>query len=96
MVKTAKKTDPTTKFDLDFPFEWDGEIISHLDLKRPKGKHIKMLGENPTLSDLLGVASRISGYTHKVFDEMDGSDCLRLGETVAGFLSNGREIGANQ
>jgi len=89
----AKITSVT--IDLDFPIEWEKgeEPVSKIILKRPKGKHLKNLGKDILMFDLLQIASKISGYTPKFFDEMDGVDIMKVTEAVGDFLDGGQKTG---
>ena len=81
------------KYSLRHPFTWDEKEYTEIEMQRPKGKHIKKLGADPRLEDLLDVASKCSGIVPKVFDEMDAEDCLGIGGVIGDFLASGQEIG---
>lgn len=81
------------KYKLQFPIDYLGNLVTEVELKRPKGKHIKNLdGKNP-MADTLTLASKISGMPPAFFDEMDACDVTRVSEIISTFLSNGLEIG---
>lgn len=69
--------------------EWDGEDVSEIEIRRPKGKHLKKLGGSSKLSNMIEIASLCSDYTPKFFDELDGSDYMKCVEVVSGFLDDG-------
>lgn len=75
---------------LEFPIDFDGESISEVKLKRPKGKHLKKLPAEPGVKDLLAIASRVSGLPAIIFDEMDGSDVSLVCEAIGDFLAPGQ------
>ena len=79
--------------NLKYPFDWDGKTISQIELKRPKMKHIKHLGESPTTDDLIKVAAKVSGQLPIVFDEMDALDGIAVCEAVADFLADAQPTG---
>lgn len=81
--------------ELDFPIQWekDEPAVDKIILKRPKGKHLRNLGKDIVMHDLLQIASKISGHTPKFFDEMDGTDVMKVTEAVGDFLDGGRETG---
>ncbi len=81
------------KLKLRYPVEFNGETISEIELKRPKGKHLKVLPANPTTKDLLVLAAKLSGYPTQVFDEMDAVDVIAVSEAIANFLERGQETG---
>ena len=79
---------------LDFPIEWGEEgAVTEIELKRPKGKHIKGLTKDIGFDDILKIASKVSGYAPSFFDEMDASDCIKVSEVIGDFLDSGQEIG---
>lgn len=81
---TPKKGPVTVK--LDEPVEWGQETIREVVLKPLKGKHVKILGKDPTLAQLLQLASKSSGLSAGVFDEMSSSDAFRVAEEVGNLL----------
>lgn len=79
---------------LQFPFKWDGDDdVTELELKRPKGKHLRGLGKDVSMHDLFQIAAKVSGYTPKFFDEMDAVDCIKVTEVIGDFLDSGAKIG---
>lgn len=86
-------SDPVV-YELKHPFTMkDGKEYKTLTFNRPKGKHIKKLGGNPKLEDLMGVAAKMSGVTPMVMDEMDAEDYMTISEIVGDFLGSGQETG---
>ena len=83
------------KIKLRYPVEYDGKNIDYLELKRPKGKHLKTLPVNPSTKDMIHLAAKLSGEPTPVFDEMDAVDIIAVSETIAGFLDRGQETGAS-
>ena len=87
---SSKPKSGAVKIDLDYPLEWGEEgLVKSIELKRPKGKHIKSLGRDANMSDMLKIAGKISGYTPAFFDEMDAADCLKVTEVIGDFLDVG-------
>ena len=78
---------------LHYPFEYDQERIEVINLKRPKGKHLKGLPDKPTVEDILILAAKLSGKPTTVFDEMDAVDVVRVAEEIEGFLLGGQKSG---
>jgi hypothetical protein len=81
------------EYKLNYPVTVDGETIEKIVLQRPRGRQMRSLSGSPKLGDLLDMASKCSGVLPRVFDEMDGSDCICIGEIVGGFFVNGRATG---
>lgn len=82
--KTAKahsKRKPITIKLLE-PVEWGSETVESITLKPIRGKHIRRLSAQPTMNDLLVIASKISGVSSAVFDEMCAEDVTRVTEAV--------------
>ncbi len=95
--KVNGKLRPKITVTLDYPFEWavDGEtkMVESIELARPKGKHLKRLGRNVNLSEMLIIASKVSGFTPAFFEEMDGADCMKVTDIINDFLDSGEETG---
>lgn len=82
--KTAKaksRKKPST-IKLIEPVEWGEEVIKEITLKPIRGKHLRTLPSSPTLNDILKIASKISGVSSAVFDEMCSEDITRVSEAV--------------
>lgn len=94
--KASQKSHNVT-VKLKYPFEWSGEngkeVIDSVTLFRPRGKHIKNIGKDVNMSELLKIASKISGFTPAFFDEMDAVDCIKITEVIGDFLDVGQGIG---
>jgi len=94
-------TDPTTgavTIELLYPndvkaFAEEGTDLTHIELKRPKGKHIKGLTKDVGMTDIFKIAGKVSGYTTAFFDELDAADCLQVSEVIGDFLDGGQETG---
>ena len=92
-----KKKPLSVKIELEFPFEWgkDSGFVSEIELKRPKGKHIKNLGKDVLMESLLIIAAKIcvGDFTPAFFDEMDAADCIKVTEVIGDFLEGGQKTG---
>jgi len=64
------------------PIEFGTETISQITLQPIRGKHLRILPTQPTLNDILKLASKISGVSSAVFDEMCSEDVVRVSEAV--------------
>lgn len=80
--------------ELDYPIEYDGKSITQIELKRPKGKHLKHFPVSPGIGDLLDMGCRVSGLAQYVFDEMDAADVTKVCEVLADFLAGGQKTGS--
>lgn len=68
------------------PVTFGSETISVVILKAPKGKHLKLLPPNPALKDILNMASKVSGVSSVVIDEMCATDVLAIAEAMGELL----------
>ena len=82
--KNYSRSSRTVK--LDYPIEWGNETIEEVVIKRPKGKHLKNLGDEMKLVDFLKIASKCSGISMGVFDEMESPDVMKVAEAVGELL----------
>lgn len=80
----SKKKSRTIK--LSEPVEWGSETITQVVLKPPRGKHVKGISIPPTLSEIIRIASKISGVSSAVFDEMSSEDIFAIAEAVGELL----------
>ena len=80
-------------YKLKDPFEHAGVNYDMLTFKPLKGKHIKKIGTDPNLGDLLGIAAKVTGTPDFVFDEMSARDCMGAAEIIGDFLTDGQETG---
>lgn len=71
---------------LDTPVEWGDDIVSEIKLKRPKGRHIKNFGDDVKVGDMLKLASKVSGVSMGVFEEMESPDCMKVAEAMGDLL----------
>lgn len=84
-IRDARKGPITVK--LDEPIRFGAETISEITLKPPKAKHIKHINpKTATLGDLLQIASKVSGVSMAVLDEMSMSDTTKVGEAVGEYF----------
>ncbi len=93
MSEVSKKT-RAVKVKLEYPIDWGEEgLVKEIELKRPKGKHIKNFNKDIGMTQLFQVASKVSGYPPSFFDEMDAVDCLQVTEVIGDFLDTGPRTG---
>lgn len=93
--KTPAKNPVATKYKLKHPLEWGKETVMEIEFSRPKGKHLKHIGSNPTIDDAMKIAVKVAvgDFTPAFFDELDAEDYLGVSDIVQGFLDGGRGIG---
>jgi len=80
-------------YTLKYPVTWDDKEVTDIEVRRPKGKHIKRVGATSDLGSMMNIAASITDYTPKFYDELDAVDYLGVAEVIGGFLDNGQEIG---
>lgn len=68
------------------PITFGSETIKEVVLKAPKGKHLKLLPPNPALKDILNMASKVSGVSSAVIDEMCSTDVIAIAEAMGELL----------
>ena len=81
------------KYKLATPVEFDGETVTEIELPRPKGRHLKELGEDQSIGAIILVARKVTGRPLKFFDELDGYDYFKIGEIYNNFLEIGPRTG---
>lgn len=84
-VRVVSKKKPL-EIKLQEPIEWGTETIEKIVLKPPRGKHLRGLPVSPGLNDILKLASKISGVSSAVFDEMCSEDVMRVVDAVGELL----------
>lgn len=80
---------------LKHPFDFGDRKISELTFQRLKGKHLRKLGQQPTMNDLLELASKSAGEPPAVFDEMDAEDVMQVAEVIGDFLGGSLPTGGS-
>lgn len=80
---------------LKHPFSFgEGRTVSELTFERLKGKHLRKLGQRPTMNDLLELASKAASEPPALFDEMDAEDVMTVAEVIGDFLGGSLPTGA--
>lgn len=91
------KKNHTITVSLTYPIEWATDQgkseVKEVEFRRPKGKDIKGLGKDVTFEDLMRIASKISEFSPRFFDELDAVDCMKISEVIGDFLDSGQETG---
>ena len=82
----TKKAKDEIVVKLDYPVEWGDEIVTEVCIKRPRGKHIKNLGDDVKVGDMLRIASKCSGVSMGVFEDMASPDVMKVADAVGDLL----------
>lgn len=80
-------------YNLLYPVTWDGGEVKTLTLGRPKMKHFKKIGTNPSVQDMMNIAAAVSGMVPPFFDELDAADGIAIVGIVSDFLDVTPETG---
>lgn len=76
------------------PIKQGSELISSLEIRKPKAKDIRMLPIEPSTGDILDLAGRLCGQPPSVIDELTIEDCSELLEIVGNFIEPGQKTGS--
>lgn len=90
---TNKQKTRNVTIKLKFPVVVGEEEIKELTLKPPTAGDIEHLSANPTMKELLQIASKCSLTPAPIIKKIDASDAIRLTEVVADFLDGGQKTG---
>jgi hypothetical protein len=82
------------KYTLKHPIQFGTEEIKELEIGRPKGRHLADLPGEPKLWDFIKIASKVSGLSIKVYEEMDAEDILVIGGIVGKFVAGSQATGS--
>lgn len=85
-METEKQAPKTKVVKLSREYSWGSETITEITVNQPKGKHLRALPAEPRLHDLLELASKCSGISSKLVDELDGPDAIELSKAVGELL----------
>jgi hypothetical protein len=95
-----KKDRPVFKgktYILKYPFEYAGEYIERLELRRPRAKDIKHLKSKSDgtfdLSDMLTLVGNCADQPSSLIDMLDATDAMGAIGEVSDFLAGGQETG---
>lgn len=80
-------------FKLKYPIEFGQEVITELEITRPKAKHIKGIANIDSTDGMLVVISRITGKPPKVIDDLDFEDLQGISEIIQNFTGAGLQTG---
>lgn len=78
---------------LEYPFEFAGDEVTEITLRRATGKDLKSMKGQNGMADSLALAARLSGQLPAVFDLMDGADVTAVLNEVGNLLGPGQRTG---
>jgi hypothetical protein len=81
------------KLTLEDPVQWGEKLIDVLEFNRLKAKHIRGLGANRTMGDMLDLVSKSTLLPTAAIDELSAADALKAVEIIGGFLQGSQKIG---
>lgn len=82
-----------SNYKLIEPIEWAGVKITELKFRAPKGKDLLELKSDPSMGDLLKIASKLSGVEFPAIKELSASDAFAVSEIVGNLLTPSQVIG---
>jgi hypothetical protein len=85
----------TVVYKLEFPIEYGSETITHLTLRRPRGKDLRLIREGG-MAETLDLIARLAGQTKPVVDELDADDVEEVSKIIKGFTRSGQATGGEQ
>jgi Phage tail assembly chaperone proteins, E, or 41 or 14 len=83
-----------TEMKLRDPIKNGSELISALQIRKPKAKDIRSLPGDPKTGDILDLAGRLCGQPPSVIDELSIEDCSELLDIVGNFMVPGQKTGS--
>jgi hypothetical protein len=82
---------------LKHPFEFDGETVTELTFRRPKGRDIKKFARiKDTMQLMEAQVVDLAQIKPGAFEEMDGEDLQEAGIIIAGFSGLSEEEARKQ
>lgn len=83
----------SAKLKLKEPIHYGSEVITELEIRKPKAKDMRVLPQNPSTGDIIDLAGRLCAQPASVMDELGIEDLTQLMEIVGGFLGHGQKTG---
>lgn len=81
--------------ELKDPVEFGSEKVQKLEFRTPKMGDIKQLKlSDPSISDIMGLASRLSGVSIQVMDRLSIEDGMKVAELMGNYLNPSQKTGA--
>lgn len=95
--KQILKSSKTEKYILQYPVTFGSDIVTELEIRRPKAKDIRGLKASTTgefeFNELLKIVANITDQPDPLIGELDIDDTMALVEKVSSFLAGGQETG---
>jgi hypothetical protein len=87
--------DSKTTVKLMFPITVGGAVLSQLELKKPKAKHLKDMPAEPKFGDLMRIAAKLADLPPSTVDELEAADAMAVAEAVGNLLAPGQKTGVS-
>jgi hypothetical protein len=84
----AAITSKTRKLIIPVPMK-DGALLTEVVVPRLKAAHLRRLGSDPTMGDILDILPDLCSLPKAVIDDLDGADAIAIAEFVGDFLDPG-------
>lgn len=80
----------TKTFTMAVPFQFEGETVNQVTLRRPKGREVRaMQNSQGAVGDAsFAIMATLAERPEALFDEMDGADVLKVEAWVNAILGN--------
>ena len=82
-----------TTVELQDPIEFGSRVIDQLTIRKPKAKDMRKFPLNPSMGDMLDLASVLAGEPTSVIDELSVPDMTRVVEVIGDFLGASQATG---
>lgn len=74
----------------------DGSVLTEIRIPRLKAAHLRRIGGEPTLGDILDILPDLCALPKAVVEDLDGADTVAIAEVVGDFLTPGAAAGKTQ
>lgn len=64
-----------------------------LEIRKPKGKHLRNMPMEPTMGDMLNLAAELAEVPYSVMDELEWVDLEKVMDAVGNFMPAGPGTG---
>lgn len=71
----------------------DGSELTEVRVPRLKAGHLRRIGSDPTMGDILDILPDLCALPKSVVEEIDGADAVAIAEVVGDFLTPGAAAG---
>jgi hypothetical protein len=81
-------------YELKEPIAWGSETVSKLEFRKPQIGDIKFMKlTEPTLDDILRLASKLSGQSQQLIDSLSIQDGMEVADLLGNYLGPSPETG---